>query len=162
MCHPITESCQIWVWSLNRCFLLDFLELFRARCSHIKGKVDVVCDHTSWWFLSELTTDPFNMGPPSITILHQMPYFFKSFFVISLRKYWRPNSQSIVHRYIGASRKYRVWHPVNVSNGLTIGWPKLDKQDLGLKLDVSRLFRDTERFNWPLTCTQEIGWKFGD
>ena len=63
--------------------------------------------------------------------------------------------------YDWQSLKYLLWHPVYVANGLTNHWLKLDEWPLGLKLDVSRSFRATVRYDWQLLCWQKINLKFG-
>ena len=70
-------------------------------------------------------------------------------------------STSSNYLYKARDFKYRSWHPLNVANGLKNRWLKLDKWPLGLKLDVSRLFRATVRYDWPHLCGQKIDLKFG-
>ena len=102
-----------------------------------------------------------------LLFLYVLPSFFFKKIIFQIWKICKNTRISFLYYfyptylYNWRSLKYPLWHPVYVANGLTNHWLKLDKWPLGLKLDVSRLFRATVRYDWPLLCWQKINLKFG-
>ena len=106
-----------------------------------------IYDHQMWEFFLETTSQMIEF-----IICMLFPLKIAVFLWEITSSYYLYNWQSL---------KYLLWHPVYVANGLTNHWLKLDKWPLGLKLDVSRSFRATVRYDWPLLCWQKINLKFG-
>ena len=105
-----------------------------------------------------------NMGQDSqflaskFSILHSMMNAKVSQHRFGLAMTCRAHKDDLnMNEYIGANRKYQFWHPVNVANGLKIGWLKCDKWHLSKNMGPLGWFVCSSKSSCSYSVAKEKG-----